>query len=221
MEKRLKEFIQRKGENMKKILQNAFYGKSSFTNGLIAIGIISLIVLGCTCNDKKFDFGTSNSNSSENKTKEDGNPFETPDKKDNDFEKADASKGEIPSEDELQVKVKEDILRFNKALQDENFDDFYDSISEFWKEQTSSRKLKNQFQSFIDGKANLSGIKSLDADFSPKPRIDDSKRVKILEVNGEYATTPNKSTFELKYIPEDKEWKLIGLYVQTTIYKKK
>ena len=47
---------------MKKRFINMFYGKSSMGNGLIAMMIISLIVLGCTCNQKDgFNFGKNDS----------------------------------------------------------------------------------------------------------------------------------------------------------------
>jgi hypothetical protein len=205
---------------MRKLLREIFIGKSTFSNGILALAIIGLIALGCTCNGKKFDFGTkSDTDSSKEKTKEEGNPFETPDV--GDFEKADASKGEIPSNAELQTIIKEDMLRFDKALKDKDFEDFYNNASKIWQENTSPRKLKKEFQNFIDGKADLSSVKNLEADFSPSPKIDDSKKVDVLEVKGTYDTPPNKSSFDLKYIPEGKEWKLIGFYVKTTVYKKR
>lgn len=208
-----------------KTLRDIFFGKGTFTNGLIAVTILGLIVLGCTCNGEDFDFDKkSNTNSSEKKTKEDGNPFETPkDKKDDDFEKADASKREVPSDEELNKMVKEDILAFDQALEDKDFSDFYKRISEFWQDQTSPRKLKKGFQSFIDGNADLSGVKDLDAKFESRPTVESKRRggLKIMEVNGTFDTEPNESTFELKYIPEGKEWKLMGFFVRTTVYKKK
>ncbi len=196
------------------MLRNVLFGKSTLTNGFIAVALMSLIVLGCTCNKDMFKSKkTSNSNI------EIAPPKETP-KKNRDYEKSDASKGKVPSDEELQDIVGQDMLAFDKALKDRDFGDFYDRISKVWQKQTSANELKTSFQPFIDGKASLSGIEDLDASFSPEPKITKSKGVKVLEVEGSYPTKPSDSTFELKYIAEDKDWKLIGFFVKTTIYKK-
>ncbi len=200
---------------MKRRLSGIFIGKGNFSNGLIAMIVLGLIVLGCTCNNGKFDFGKKkNTNSSQ--PVEDDSP-----KKDGEYEKVDASKGEIPSDAELQDMVRADMLAFDKALKEKSFSDFYKRISKFWQSQTTPGKLKRGFKGLIDGKADLSGVENLDADFSPTPSIDNTKNVKVLEVEGSYPTKKRDSTFELKYIPEGDEWKLIGFFVKTTIYKKR
>ena len=207
---------------MKNTLRDIFFGKGTFTSGLIALTILGLIVLGCTCNGKKF--GEIDTNSSENKTKDEGNPFETPEKtKEVKFEKADASKSEVPSDAELNKMVKEDILAFDQALEDKEFSDFYKRISKFWQDQTSPRKLQKGFQSFIDGNADLSAVKDLEANFDSRPSVEQKRRggLKIMEVKGTFDTKPNESTFEIKYIPEGKDWKMMGFFVRTTVYKNK
>lgn len=202
---------------MKRTLLQVFHGQSSLTSGTLALLILGLIVLGCTCNQdltNSDDKGTANSNSAVAEREE-------PDtKSEPEFEKADASEGEIPSEAELQKMVREDIMAFDKALKDEDFKGFYDRTSKLWQRQTTPEELKKKFQAFIDGNADLSGVEDLEADFSPDPKIDDSKRIKVLEVEGTYPTKPRTSTFELKYIPEEEDWKLISFFVQTTVYKK-
>lgn len=201
---------------MKKRFIDMFYGKSSLGSGLIALMIISLIVLGCTCNQKDgFKLGKEDSNSSQ------GNRGQDKPVDEKNYEKADASKAEIPTDEELQDMVREDLLAFDSALKNGSFQEFYNRISKFWQKQTTPGKLKDGFQKLIDGKADISGIKNLKASFSPAPKIDSSKRVKVLEVYGTFPTKPADSTFELKYIPEGKEWKLIGCFVRTTIYSKK
>lgn len=199
---------------MRSKLSQAFMGKGNFSNGLIALMIIGLIVLGCTCNDGKIDFGKKkDTNSSQEK--------DEPVKKEKDYEKADASKGEIPSEEELQDMVKADLLIFDKALKRRNFIDFYKNTSKLWQEQTTPGKLKILFKNFIEGKADVSEVENLEAEFSPDPFIDDSLKVKVMEVNGSFPTRKNPTIFELKYIAEGKEWKLSGFFVKTTVYNKK
>lgn len=130
--------------------------------------------------------------------------------------KADASKGEIPSEDELQDLVKTTILDFDEAVQSADFTTFYSKISKLWQRQTSPAKLEDSFSVFIEGKNNFSGISSKEADFSSNPRVDDSKGFKELVLEGSYDTSPLPTKFTLKYTPEGKNWKLTGIVIDTT-----
>lgn len=198
---------------MKKSLENIFYGKSSTGNGTLALLLIAMFALGCFCNKEKLaDLGLKDSDSP--------TPTTSPaDSATPSYKKADASKYEIPSDDELQDIVKTTMLDFDNALKKADFKDFHSKISKYWQKQISPEKMKESFQGFIDGQADLSEIKSLKANFTSPPNIKRQGSLRILEVKGDYDTTPNKSTFELQYIPEGKEWKLFGINVVTTIRK--
>lgn len=202
---------------MKKLFQNIIFGNSTFTNGFIAVLILSLIVLGCTCNGKKFDFGgTSDSNSGNNNSQE---IAVKPTVKE--VKKSDASKGELPEDDELEQIVKDTLLEFDKAVKKEDFTDFYKSTSKPFQDSISPRRMKNKFQKFIDGRADLSTIKGLEPDYSPTPKITKQGKFQVLEAKGEFPTKPSPSRFDLKYIPEGEDWKLISFAVYTTVYPKK
>lgn len=134
----------------------------------------------------------------------------------NSDDKADASKGEIPSEEELQEMSQKTLLDFNDAIEQEDFTDFFQTISKLWQRQSSPAKLKDTFQMFIDKKVNIGSIQTKEAEFTSKPRIDDSKGFKELIVEGRYATSPYPTKFQLKYTPQGKDWKLTGISVDTT-----
>lgn len=199
---------------MKKMMKEIIFGKNSLLSGILAISIISAIGLGCFCNKDKFDLAKNDAKDSPTPV---SSPSPTATKS---YTKADASKNEVPSEDEMQEIVKKTLLDFNDALQKEDFTDFHGTISKVWQKQITPEKMKTNFQSFIDGDADLSSIRSMNAKFTTPTEITKSTGVKTLEAKGEYATSPNNSTFELKYIAEKKEWKLIGLQVITTIKKR-
>lgn len=131
-------------------------------------------------------------------------------------DKADASKGEIPSEDELQEMSQKTLLDFNDAIEQEDFTDFFQTISKLWQRQSSPAKLKDTFQMFIDKKVNIGAIQTMEAEFTSKPRVDDSKGFKELIVEGRYPTSPYPTKFQLKYTPQSKDWKLTGISVDTT-----
>jgi len=195
---------------MKRTLKDLFFGKSPILSALIALLVVGSIVLGCTCNDKDgFAWDLSNSSSDSSSDDTDGKTDEKPAKK------ADASKGEIPEEAEMEEIVKATLLDFDKALKNEDFSNFYDNISEPWQKETSPRQLKRLFQKFIDGGADLSSIRGMDADFTKRPAVREQLGYEMLEVEGRFDTSPRPTTFELKYIAEGEDWKLSAISVVT------
>lgn len=132
------------------------------------------------------------------------------------YDKADASRGEIPESDELQEMVQVTLVQFNDAIQADDFTDFFQTISKLWQRQSSPAKLKSTFQPFIDRKIDIGAVRTMGANFTSKPRVDDSKGFKELILEGEYDTSPNPTKFELKYTPEGKNWKLTGIMVDNT-----
>ena len=207
-------------------LKNFFNGKSALSNGFIALILVGLIALGCTCNDKdgfKFD-SDKNANTSRNDkdsdTKKDSDKDEDSDKDDDTkFEKADASKKEIPSDAEMQQIVKKTLLDFNDAIQDEDFSDFHKTISKVWQKQTTPRTFEKGFKQFLEKNVDISQIKSQKAKFTADPEVVTEDRVQLLDVEGFYPTSPEPTRFALKYIPEGKDWKLFAINVRTKSFR--
>ncbi len=202
---------------MKDLVLKLISGRDNRMNGLIALGIVGLIALGCTCG-KDFDLSnigkesntTSTSNTADNTT----TPFSTPAPRT--VTKSDASKGVAPEDPELQEMVKATLLDFNSALQQEDFTSFHAKICKPWQKQTTPESLKTSFQGFIDKDISIASISSLDADFSPSPEVGREVGYKTLKLKGDYKTSPNLTKFELNYIPEGKDWKLSKIVVDTT-----
>ncbi|HEY0462497.1 MAG TPA: hypothetical protein VGC97_25405 [Pyrinomonadaceae bacterium] len=201
---------------MKQLINEILFGKNSMVSGIIALAIISAIGLGCFCNKDKLE-GLTNTGSTTPSPSASASPSPSPTKS---YTKADASKNALPSEDEMQDIVKKTLLDFNDSLQKEDFTDFYGKISKYWQKQTSPEKLKTSFQGFIDGNADLSPIKDMTAKFTRGPETTRSLGMKTLEADGEYPTSPITTKFELKYIVEGKEWKLVGINVVTKVTKR-
>lgn len=193
---------------MKKVIQKINSGKDSKINLLAVIAIFIFVVLGCSSLKKQSEPVEINT-----KTPEPIVKTSTPKPE---FKKADASKGEIPSDAELQEIVKTTLLDFNDAVTDADFTTFYGNISKLWQRQTSPAKLEDTFKVFINGKNNFTAIRNKEAEFSSNPKVEDSKGFKELVLDGKYDTTPLPTKFTLKYTPERKEWKLTGIIVDTT-----
>lgn len=205
---------------MRYLFNALLFGKSTLVSALLAGTVIGAVALGCTCNQEEgFKWGLK---SDETGSKRDTGPEDgdLPLKTDEDRPvetKADASLKEIPDDREMQEIVKSTLLGFDDAVKRANFRDFYDDLSRTWKRQTSPRRLKRLFQKFIDGRADISSIRGMDARLE-RPRFVKSSGLEFLEVNGSYATSPNPTTFSLKFLPEGSEYKLGGIYVKTTLY---
>jgi hypothetical protein len=194
---------------MKNLNNKTFPGKSAGVSLVAVFSILLFVVLGC-----RGLFNSSNSVTINTSTTPTATPTPTPSPKPT-FKKADASKYELPSDEELQEIVKKTLLDFNKAVEKGDFEDFHTTISKSWQKQTTPETFNSSFSQFISQKINVGSISSKDATFSPDPAIDKSRGVKELNVEGKYDTSPLVK-FELKYIPEGKEWKLFGISVDTT-----
>ncbi len=133
----------------------------------------------------------------------------------NTFDKADAKKGVMPSDGEMQEIVKESLTDFNDAVKQGDFADFHDKISATWKKQVTPEQFNTAFSEFIQKKLDISEIRSMEADFSPAPSIDKSQGVSILKVVGQYDTSPNPTRFDMKYVPDGSDWKLLSIRVDT------
>jgi hypothetical protein len=195
---------------MKNLINKMIFGKNANLSLLAVLGILIFIVLGCKgLGRKEANVISTNSSPSATSTPAASTPKPS-------FVKADASKAEMPSDDELQEIVKTTLLDFDSAVDDADFTDFYDNISRAWKKQTSPSELKTSFQGFIDKKISISKIKSMDAVFSPEPVIEKELGYKTLKLEGRYKTSPNSTKFLLHYIPDGKDWKLSRIEVDTT-----
>jgi hypothetical protein len=118
--------------------------------------------------------------------------------------------GPVPTEKEAKRLALDSLLAFNKALQAKNFDSFYERIAKLWQAQTTSAKLKETFQPFLEQDAHISGIADVEPTFDSKPAIDNDG---FLVLKGSYPTQPSKVFFELKYVYEDDAWELVGINV--------
>jgi len=119
--------------------------------------------------------------------------------------------GEIPSEKQVKALVLESLLAFNTSIQEKDFDSFYAHIAQLWRKETTAAKLQKIFQAFIDQEVDIAPIAKLEPTFDGKPAMNSDG---FLVVKGSYPTKPNKVSFEVKYVQEEMEWKLVGINVR-------
>jgi hypothetical protein len=195
---------------MRRLIKELLLGKNNFMSGVIALGIVSAIALGCNCNK---DFGNTGTNTESNSTV--ANTEATPKKTSPEDALSDTSRGDVPSEREMERLVKRTLLDFNDAVQKGDFTDFHSKISDVWKKTSTPEKFNQGFAEFIQKDIDISTIEGKVATFDPKPNVKRKSGYKVLEAKGKYDTSPLPVRFENEYIQEGGDWKLISIRVDT------
>lgn len=196
---------------MKHLLTALFFGKDARFSGLIALGIVGSIALGCNCNKSFGDLGTtneSNTTTTSNTTTSNSNTTAPP-------QKADASTGQVPTDAQAQELARTTVLDFNRAIQSGDFTDFHKTLSKPFQKQASVAKLEDAFKEFVEQKIDFSEIRTMPAYVGPAPSVETISGVKHLLLKGAYSTSGRPTRFDLKYIPEGKDWKLISIEINT------
>jgi hypothetical protein len=141
-----------------------------------------------------------------------------------------------PAPDEAAVKalVLDALLRFNAAVQEKSFLEFFEKTSLAWQDQLvtgevlpgtprtmrkaltevqkeiGASKLQRAFQPFIDQQINLAAIKDIEPKFDGPARVTTDG---LLVVSGEFPSKPYRVLFHLKFMYELPKWKVFGLDV--------
>jgi hypothetical protein len=205
----------KEGRKMKKQLLNLKNNRNAKINLLLILVLLFSVGIAC-----KWNFGDKSASDSDDKkserTKDDDS--KDSDSKDSDEDSADdidASTGEIPSDKALVALANESLNDFEKAVSSGDFSDFYDSLAKAWKKETSPEDLKKGFKIFVDNPSDVAKITSMKPEITGTPKIKSELGYEMLNVEGKYDTSPRNVKFELKYIPEGKDWKLSYIRVNT------
>ena len=193
---------------MKHPLLKLLNGKDTRLSGLIALGFVAAVALGCTCG-KSFDLGNLGKENNSNRTSSNSSsdsPF------------SDKKSGEVPSESELQSMVKETTADFAQAIDTGDFSEIYSKASTDFQNTYTEDQMKDVFKPFLQKKStvlpSLNRASSVDADFSPAPSIRTEQGLSILVLNGTFPTKPLNVKFEYEYVLRGGEWKMLKLVVK-------
>lgn len=123
---------------------------------------------------------------------------------------SDALSRPVPEEKEIKRLIQETLLRFDEAIRQKSFADFYAGVSAAWQRQLTQGQLQRAFQPFIDREVDLSNIRDTEVVIDAPPTINTDG---LLLVSGHYPTSPYKVVFALKFVYELPRWKLFGIDV--------
>ncbi len=115
----------------------------------------------------------------------------------------------LPSQKQQKKMAAGTMDDFTQAVRKQNFDDFYDGMSNALKLQVTPAKLYGAFKGFAKVKA-LEELKQF------APILEEGNFLNkdgILRFRGHFPTQPEATTFRLSYIQEQTDWKLLGIHV--------
>lgn len=119
---------------------------------------------------------------------------------------------DIPSDEQLKSMIKTTVADLGKAINSQNFDTFYASISAIWQSQTNAAELQDVFVEFIEKKIDVeTPAKSIEPVISEPPAIEPEN--KVLNLKGYFPASPMNVNYDLGYIYEHPNWKLIRISV--------
>ena len=116
----------------------------------------------------------------------------------------------VPNDKQSQELIRTTLQKFNDAIQQKDFDDFYQSIATDWQSQISQTHMARAFQGFIDQKIDISAIKTTELKLNEPPFIN---REGCLVVRGYSKIPAYLVNFTLTYKYELPNWKLTGIVV--------
>jgi hypothetical protein len=182
-------------------LRSFVIGRGNVISGIIALSIIMLIALGCTCG-KNFDLGNSSTTSN---TSSGNNVFgDDDDSSDVDDNLAKAT-------------IKATTAQFANAISTEDFSSLYADTATEFRSKYSEDELKSQFSDFLRQKRQLLPILAtavaMDPEFTDGPSTRSEASETVLSVSGKYPTKPLPMTFKYEYVKRQSKWWLLRLEV--------
>ncbi len=96
------------------------------------------------------------------------------------------------------------------ALNDNNMSEFYETISDVWKKETSAKELNKTYGLFKEKGVNLLALDRV----VPQLTHASINKQKILTLAGYYDLGKNRLTFKEKYLLQKTHWKLVGLSIE-------
>jgi hypothetical protein len=116
----------------------------------------------------------------------------------------------VPSGDDLKAMTNASMLLLARAINTKNFSELYNASAKVWQSQTTAEALKESFIKYTEQNVDLTFVEGMSPEFKEKPSIDNNG---ILILKGSYPARPAPLNFTVKYIREESEWKLVGIFI--------
>lgn len=119
--------------------------------------------------------------------------------------------GAVPSEDELRPLVTETIKNLDEAIQQGDFTEFRETVSEMMRNQKTVADFNEAFADTILRKEKYKLKADAPLTFTTKPVL---KENDSFEIDGTYLATNGRTVrFSARYVKEYDEWKSLGVFL--------
>lgn len=131
----------------------------------------------------------------------------------NEQESVGDDKVEVPSDAELRLLAGETIRLLDDALQRNNFEDFHASLAEALQKKYTAAEFRENFGDTVSQKDRYKLKEGEPLVFRSRPALRDDNRT--FDLFGSYQTTIRGRSvpFQLRYLRENGDWKLLGIYL--------
>jgi hypothetical protein len=104
------------------------------------------------------------------------------------------------------------LLDFNEAIRRADFTSFHAGLARPMREKFTPQQLREVFKTFVDQKIDLTPIGAVEPVFESREARPSASGE--LALKGRFPTRPSEVQFDLAYITEGGEWRLIGINVR-------
>ncbi|CAN5273325.1 hypothetical protein BH20ACI2_BH20ACI2_25520 [soil metagenome] len=192
---------------MKRLVNEILFGTNARISGLIALAIVGLIALGCSCG-KDFNLSNLIGNSNSSSNNRNSEIVSSDD---------DSSSDEVPAESVVESLVKETTAEFADAVNSGDFSQIHANASSDFQNTYTVEEMTDAFKSYTEKKSVvvpiLNRVAASDAAFTRPTSIRTEKSLQILMANGKFPTKPYNVRFDYEYVMRDGDWKLLKLII--------
>lgn len=190
---------------MKNLIHELVFGRNAVVSGIVAISVVGLIALGCSCG-KDLNLANIIKDANISNTANISNDSPT-----------DTSDDSVPSNSTVEGLVKDTTAQFADAIDSDDFSEIHSNASQDFQATYSVSEMKDAFKSYVDKKKIvlpvLNKVGAANANFSTAPFIRTEKGLSILVATGKFPTKPYNVRFEYEYVMRGGEWKLLKLVI--------
>lgn len=120
---------------------------------------------------------------------------------------------DIPSDDDQDVLIRSTLMTFNDANMTNNYSVLYAKASKEFQTQITLEKMQTAFEAFRKSELFFEDVVTADYDSYEKAMIDGEG---ALVLAGVFKTDDMQVKYRIRYVQNNKVWKLLGINVDAT-----
>jgi hypothetical protein len=120
---------------------------------------------------------------------------------------------DIPSDDDQDIMIRSTLMTFNDANMTNNYAVLYAKASKQFQAQITQEKMQTAFEAFRKNELFFEDVVTADYDSYEKATIDSEG---ALVLAGVFKTDDMQVKYRIRYVQNNKLWKLLGINVDAT-----